>query len=54
MSTLDDLMLDAQRETMLEACEALHPDEYPEDGCPGCEERAQQRLEDAELEAAGA
>lgn len=51
MSTLDDLMLDAERETMLDRCDALHADE-PEEGCPGCEERAQRELEDADAEAA--
>lgn len=40
-------MLDAQREAMLDRCEALHVD-APEDGCPGCEEREQIAREDAE------
>lgn len=54
MSTLDDLMLDAQRESMLDRCEALHPDEYPDDECPGCAERAELRRQDDEADALAA
>jgi hypothetical protein len=50
MSTLEDLAVDARREAMLDRCDALHGDE-PEDGCPGCEDRAQREIEDAADEA---
>ena len=53
MSTLEDLRADAMREAMLDECEALHVD-GPVEGCPGCEERAQRELEDAQAEAADA
>jgi hypothetical protein len=49
VSTLDDLRIDAMHETMLDRCDALHVDE-PEEGCPGCEDRAQRELEDREAE----
>ena len=50
MSTIEDLRIDAEREVMLDRCYALHtpPEGAPEDGCPGCEERAQIALEDDE------
>jgi hypothetical protein len=49
VSTPDDLRIDAMHEAMLDRCDALHVDE-PEEGCPGCEERAQREREDREAE----
>jgi hypothetical protein len=47
MSTYEDLRADAEREMLLDRCEALHAD-YLDPECSGCEARLDQMLADGE------